>query len=522
MAPTEESCVQQEDPHHLDPRGLELLQLPRSVRITQRYSAPSASEGINATLESEDGEQIELASGILSVQLVTIDIGDAYGLAGASTDAAGDDTDIFLVLSVPSSDFSLPLMASQRVQHRPKHNAYVFDSPEVPGASIIIYLPAPEQGSDEVTTLATFDDILSSYCVFNADTYATDDRGKIELISVKDGSTVIGTLDLEQDGVVLQEEGFDPALSSPNIEKEPVLIDLDFEGKAEQGAGGKEMGSGPHRVSIVRPISTVDSAAGDDWLLRGADRISRGIISGSNFIGKKIVQGADAIAERQVTKFSAPGSASKSAQTNGAATPVKLASGESDSSVARTSTSGAKIHPRAMQTVAAVHTLSGRAVKVSHKTAASIQNVAGRFGDQIGKATGVQRQQPYAPAKGLRGMLNRSLVAVSTVWDSVDASAQQLIDDSSSAATHVIRSKYGDDAAVFSAHVGGTTRSAFLVYRDISGVRRRALLKVAGKGIVKGRTRDGQVVRVQVGQEPGSQSLVGTSSATVTADTRKK
>ena len=62
----------------------------------------------------------------------------------------------------------------------------------------------------------------------------------------------------------------------------------------------------------------------------------------------------------------------------------------------------------------------------------------------------------------------------------------------------MIRSRYGDDAATLSAHIGGTTKSAVLVYRDVSGVRRRALLKVAGAGMLKGKTGDGREVQIQL------------------------
>jgi spartin len=166
------------------------------------------------------------------------------------------------------------------------------------------------------------------------------------------------------------------------------------------------------------------------------------------------------------------------------------------------------IGPKTLERAAAVSEYSGRAVQVSNKTAQSIMTVAGRFGDRLGKATGIQRggSDPNTPPSGFRGALNRSLVAASSIWDSVDQSAQRVLEDGGNAASKVIRTKYGDDAAMLSKSVGQTGKSVFLIYRDVSGVRRKTLLKVAGSGVIKARTRDGQEVQVQLAQSQALQS----------------
>jgi spartin len=287
-----------------DLSGVELLQLSQHVRFVQRHRAD----------EKAAEEEVELAKGdALSVQLVTVDVSQAYGQAPTG------ETDIFLVLSIPSTDFTLPLLASQTVLPDRRSNAYVFESQDVPDASIVLYLYSSNTSSNEKSSSASssrnvsaFEDILASYCAFQDD-HSPEDRGKIELISAEDGS-VLGTVEMPN-GMVLQE---DPSLggwnrsgstsSASGLEKEPVLIDLDFD---ETGEGkGKD---GQQIISVVRPFSRyeeskptemasqagqADSAAvKSDWMLRGADYTSRGIINGGAALGNKMQAGADAYGE---------------------------------------------------------------------------------------------------------------------------------------------------------------------------------------------------------------------------------
>ena len=57
--------------------------------------------------------------------------------------------------------------------------------------------------------------------------------------------------------------------------------------------------------------------------------------------------------------------------------------------------------------------------------------------------------------------------------------------------------KYGPEAGHATALLGGSVRNVAVVYIDVRGVGRRALLKSTAKGFVKAKMRNGEVVRLQ-------------------------
>jgi spartin len=63
--------------------------------------------------------------------------------------------------------------------------------------------------------------------------------------------------------------------------------------------------------------------------------------------------------------------------------------------------------------------------------------------------------------------------------------------------------KYGPEAAESSLLVAGTARNVGLVYVDMKGIGRRALLRKAGKGLVDGRLRSEQSTKRPVPPVPG-------------------
>lgn len=64
------------------------------------------------------------------------------------------------------------------------------------------------------------------------------------------------------------------------------------------------------------------------------------------------------------------------------------------------------------------------------------------------------------------------------------------------------RHKYGPDAGHATALIGGSVRNVAVVYIDVRGVGRRALLKSTAKGFIKTRMKDGRQVTLQ-GSEAG-------------------
>lgn len=63
--------------------------------------------------------------------------------------------------------------------------------------------------------------------------------------------------------------------------------------------------------------------------------------------------------------------------------------------------------------------------------------------------------------------------------------------------------KYGPEAAESSLLMAGTARNVGLVYVDMKGIGRRALLRKAGKGYVTGKLRSDQSNKRPVPPVPG-------------------
>lgn len=145
--------------------------------------------------------------------------------------------------------------------------------------------------------------------------------------------------------------------------------------------------------------------------------------------------------------------------------------------------------PRTHKAAERLNRFSGGAARVSNQTRDAILSVASGVGDQIGKKTGIQAKpradgQPGEPPKGFRGALNRSLIAANIVLDGLLEGTDNLVRDGGQASSRVIEHRYGSEAKVISGNTASIGRSAYVIYKDINGVRRKALLKIATGTIV--------------------------------------
>ena len=68
--------------------------------------------------------------------------------------------------------------------------------------------------------------------------------------------------------------------------------------------------------------------------------------------------------------------------------------------------------------------------------------------------------------------------------------------------------KYGAEAGQATALLGGSVRNVAVMYVDVRGVGRRAIVKTTAKGVIKAKTRQGQVVELQGEGEKGDSGLV--------------
>ncbi|CDU23273.1 uncharacterized protein SPSC_01902 [Sporisorium scitamineum] len=423
-------------------KGVELLAIPGAV-ATQEY----------------DGDTVVLASGKLQALLVSIELQDAAAQQskGKQPDCS---TDLWLVLSI-ADDFSLPVAATQTIipQGDTSKRAYVLPSLELEGASIKIALPA----TTSVNDVTRFHQILSQYAAYQDQDRS--DAGTMELMD-EDGK-VLGVVQ----GFTVHESD---AMSDSGNEKAPVRIDLPPEPTSESEKQDLE-------------VDVLSAEEKRDWMLRGADTISRTIIKASEFVGGKIAGAADSYMAKHPAAGSSGTSTPNNEKTEAGRDPIKIG-------------------PRTHASVRTLHEWSGSAVQVSSKTTGAILRVAGNVGDKVGKTTGIQRKvNPDGTAgpapTGIRGFVNRGLFAANTVLDGIDAGAQTLLYTSGQAASNVVGHKYGDDARDLAQGIGGAGKNVFIVYKDIRGVRRRALLKAARSRIMKAKLDDGREVTIRVDEK---------------------
>jgi spartin len=102
-----------------------------------------------------------------------------------------------------------------------------------------------------------------------------------------------------------------------------------------------------------------------------------------------------------------------------------------------------------------------------------------KAGDKDGKLA-----EGYKP-----GILNKSLIAFSTIADGIDQASRHLLTSTSVAATTVVGHRYGDEAREVARGISGGFKNVGLVYVDATGVSRKAVLKSVAKGMVVGRVK---------------------------------
>jgi spartin len=98
-------------------------------------------------------------------------------------------------------------------------------------------------------------------------------------------------------------------------------------------------------------------------------------------------------------------------------------------------------------------------------------------------------------------MANRLLASTDLLLTTVEHSAQYLISNGTQNISRAMEHKYGPDASHAAMQMGDSVRNVSIVYIDIRGVGRRALLRKAGKRIVFGSKRKGMDGRMETVQQ---------------------
>lgn len=438
-----------------------------------------AIKGIKA-YHIQDGQEHELTpSGPQTLSLLMVPTSSPFAdLSTTVPQNEAPDEDFYLHLNLPP-ELDLPLPATTQIYHQPPSSYLIPRWDMGPNAGVFTRIEFPQIGYGVTQEdVDTFETILAQCTAFlerarpplpsrpsfkgkydPADyapggKYAVDGEtgrkhGEIVLIDEDDGS-VVG--ELGGDAQVMED------LKLKAGSKDPVEIEVSQDGK---------------RID-VRPVSedylrmARHPAYKDSSIVQRAATASRLIVTTSSYVGNMLTSGAENF----------------SSKTKPIAKPLEFS-------------------PAAHQRVRKVHTFTSSAAGISSKTVGQItttvQNIAA-------KASGHSKERPHkgydekgrplAQDEYKPGLLNKSMIAFSTVMDGIATSGKTLLETSGAAASHAIGHRYGDEAGSIAAGLAGGVKNVGLVYIDVAGVSRRAVIKSVAKGMVIGKVRGGGEVVV--------------------------
>ncbi|KAJ9136448.1 Spartin [Pleurostoma richardsiae] len=281
--------------------------------------------------------------------------------------------------------------------------------------------------------------------------------GQIVLVDEEDGS-VIG--ELGEGFQVVEDSALKPG------SKDPVQITLPQDGTYNIGVAP----AAPEDVEAF-----LHPAYRRSKLVSNAAAASRLIVTTSEMVSKALQSQADSFTHK----------------TKPAAKPVTF-------------------NPATRDHVRRVHTLTNNVAGLSAKTVGQIGRVAQNLGATLGRKSKEQGQgrgfdSEGRPIEGYKpGLLNKSFMAFSTVADGIEQAGRNLLASTSNAATTVVEHRWGEEAGDLSRSLGGGFKNVGLVYIDVTGVSRRAILKSVAKGMVVGRVANGGGDLIVGGGDGGS------------------
>lgn len=375
------------------------------------------------------------------------------------------EEDLYLHLHLPP-ELDLPLPATTQIYHKPPRSYLIPRWDLGPDSGAFIRIEFPEKATpDEIDT---FELIFAQWTAFLERAAPPTGDGKHKPYNPAEwgpggkmggGKTEPGQLVLvdEENGSIVGELGSgakiveDPKLAHGS--KSPVEIQMQQDGSVN-----------------VRPVSedylrmAQHPAYKSSTLVQNAAAASRLIVTGSGYLGSLMTGGADSFTQK----------------TKPNPQPMTFS-------------------PATHERVRKLHAVTTSGANVSSKTVGQATKMAQNLGASVARRTmkpekGFDRDgnptEHYRP-----GFLNKSMIAFSTVADGIAESGRSLLTSSGAAATTVVGHRYGSEAEKIAANVAGGAKNVGLVYIDVTGVTRRAVIKSVAKGMVVGHVKGGgQVV----------------------------
>lgn len=159
--------------------------------------------------------------------------------------------------------------------------------------------------------------------------------------------------------------------------------------------------------------------------------------------------------------------------------------------------------PAARERIRKINTFSESAASLSSKTVGQVGKIAQDFGASLARRK--DRKYPRGfdengnPVPFKPGILNKSMIAFTTLVDGIEYGARTVLQTGSAAASTIVGHRYGPEAGAVAQDLTGGFKNVGLVYIDAAGVSRKAILKSVAKGMIIGRMHNGQQVMVGSG-----------------------
>lgn len=461
----------------------------------------------------QDGEENELTpSGPQSLSLLMVPTRTTYPASQTAASYASEisEEDFYLHLHLPP-ELDMPLPATIQIFHQHPNNYLIprWDLAPEQGAFIRIQFPDVGRGPNTVTQedIDTFESILAQCTAFmphasqaeghakynpaeyapgegyisssSADVKPGQSNGKIVLVDEEDGS-VVGELTDGYD--ILEKPGVKPGSKSEyyfpfyflsclfllyRIRRheanclDPVEIQLPAEGEGNKIT--------VDNVSEEYLQMAQHPAYKDSRLVQQSAEVSRLIVTGSSYLANILTSGADSF-----TRKTKPN-------------PKPLTFSETT-------------HARMRK----IGDLSHSAASFSSKTVKGATGYAQNLGAMLARNKDTsKRTDPSGKVieHNKPGILNKSLIAFSTIADGIEQGARNVLQTGSLAATTMVEHRYGSEAGSVAKDFARGFTNVGLVYIDATGVNRKAFLKSVAKGMIVGRLRNGK--RVLVGSGDG-------------------
>jgi len=195
-------------------------------------------------------------------------------------------------------------------------------------------------------------------------------------------------------------------------------------------------------------------------IVQNAAAASRLIVTGSSYLGNMLTQGADNFAQK----------------TKPVQKPMEFS-------------------PATHDRVRRINALTQGAAGLSAKTVGQATNLAQNIGASMarrGEKRPAHLDKDGRQKEGYKpGLLNKSMIAFSTIADGLAYSGKALLEQGGAAATTVVGHRYGEEAGSITSSLAGGVKNVGLVYIDVTGVSRRAVIKSVAKGMVVGKVKGG-------------------------------